>query len=96
MARLQKFNGADSLPGVGSPQVVADTAVGEAAAGLGQQIRRLAGAFGDLAETAAQRRRRIEDFQVQMAQREFDARLKERAAEEQQQAQPGGFGFTEA
>lgn len=96
MARLQKFNGADSLPGVGSPQVVADTAVGEAAAGLGQQIRRSAGAFGDLAETAAQRRRRIEDFQVQMAKREFDARLKERAAEEQRQAQPGGFGFTEA
>ncbi len=96
MARLQKFSGADSLPGVGNPQVVADTVVGEATAGLGQQIRRSAGAIGDLAETAAQRRRRIEDFQVQMAQREFDAKLKERAAQEQRQAQPGGFGFTEA
>ncbi|GAB2183748.1 hypothetical protein LAB1_10570 [Roseibium sp. LAB1] len=97
MARLQKFNGTDSLPGVGSPQVVADTAVGAATAGLGQQIGRSAGAVGDLAEAAAARRRRqIDDFQVQKAQRELDAKLKEKAAQEQRQAPPGGFGFTEA
>ncbi|MEE4012040.1 hypothetical protein V1T76_08270 [Roseibium sp. FZY0029] len=97
MARLQKFNGTDSLPGVGSPQVVADAAVGAATAGLGQQIGRSAGAFGDLAEAAAARRRRqIDDFQVQKAQRELDAKLKEKATQEQRQAPPGGFGFTEA
>ncbi len=52
MARLQKFSGTRNLPGVGSPQVVADTAVGAATESFGQQVSRSAGEFGSLAETA--------------------------------------------
>jgi hypothetical protein len=71
MARLQKFNGTQSLPGVGNPQVVADTAVGEAVAGLGRQIGNSADAIGNLAQKAANAR---------------DARLKKRAEEQQRSA----------
>lgn len=52
MARLQRFSGVQALPGVGSPQVVADTAVGDATVRLGPQIGRSAAALGDLAEVA--------------------------------------------
>jgi hypothetical protein len=71
MARLLKFNGSQSLPGVGNPQVVADTAVGEAVAGFGRQIGNSADAIGNLAQKAANAR---------------DARLKKRAEEQQQSA----------
>jgi hypothetical protein len=71
MARLQKFNGTQSLPGVGNPQVVADTAVGTAVAGLGRQIGNSADAIGNLAQKAANAR---------------DARLKKRAEEQQRSA----------
>ena len=46
------------MPGVGSPQVVADTAVGVAVAGLGKQIGSSAGEFGDLSQLAIKHRRR--------------------------------------
>ncbi len=52
MARLLKFNGAQSLPGVGSPQVVADTAVGDALVGLGGQIGSSAKDIGGLFDDA--------------------------------------------
>ncbi len=52
MARLLKFNGAQSLPGVGSPQVVADTAVGDALVGLGGQIGSSAEEIGGLMKAA--------------------------------------------
>lgn len=54
MARLQRFSGTQSLPGVGSPQVVADTAVGVATQGFGRQIRSSAQDFASLAGTAVQ------------------------------------------
>ncbi|CTQ53102.1 hypothetical protein LP7551_01623 [Roseibium album] len=71
MARLLKFNGTQSLPGVGNPQVVADTAVGEAVAGFGRQIGNSAGVIGNLAQKAANTK---------------DARLKKRAEEQQKSA----------
>lgn len=56
MARLQKFSGAQALPGVGNPRVVADTAVGAATAELGPQIGRSVAALGELTATALNHR----------------------------------------
>ncbi|MET1411645.1 hypothetical protein ABVF61_05225 [Roseibium sp. HPY-6] len=52
MARLQKFSGSQTLPGVGTPQVIADTAVGSATATLGTQISRSAKDIEDLSAVA--------------------------------------------
>ena len=52
MARLQKFSGTQALPGVGSPQVVADMAVGSATADLGPQIARSFADLGELTKAA--------------------------------------------
>lgn len=53
MARLQKFSGSQTLPGVGTPQVIADTAVGSATAALGTQISRSAKHIEDLSAAAS-------------------------------------------
>ncbi|MES0811294.1 hypothetical protein ABLO27_17545 [Roseibium sp. SCPC15] len=96
MARLQKFEGTTSLPGVGSPQVVADTAVGEAVAGLGRQIGNTAGTFGKLADLARRRQQRIDEFEAEKADMKVNRRLKGNLGQELLIERPGGVGLTEA
>ncbi|MEM9635871.1 MAG: hypothetical protein AAGA50_31425 [Pseudomonadota bacterium] len=96
MARLQKFEGTKRLPGVGSPQVVADTAVGEAVVGLGRQIGNTAGTFGKLADLARRRQQRIDEFESEKAHMKVSRRLKGNLGQELLIERPGGVGLTEA
>ncbi|MBN9671692.1 hypothetical protein [Roseibium aggregatum] len=95
MARLQKFKGTQSLPGFGSPQVVADTAVGAATVRLGGQIQQSAGQVGRLAQLARKRQQKIEDYEVKYAHQRVEDRLRETVAEARQKARAGGAGLTE-
>ncbi|POF29594.1 hypothetical protein [Roseibium marinum] len=96
MARLEKYSGAQGLPGVRRPQVIADTAVGSAIAALGGQIQRSAGQAGRLAQLAQRRQQQIDDFEQIKAQRQLRASMTVRQAEELQKLHPGAAGYTEA
>ncbi|QFT30984.1 hypothetical protein FIV00_10890 [Labrenzia sp. THAF82] len=105
MARLQRFSGTQSLPGVGSPQVVADTAVGVATQGFGRQIRSSAQDFASLAGTAVQtaqvaqdakkRQHQIDEAEERNRQKKIRSRVTERSIAERARNRPGGAGYTE-
>jgi hypothetical protein len=107
MARLQKFEGTKSLPGVGSPQVVADTAVGVAVAGLGRQIESSAGNIGDLAQKAKrvrnaklekqaeERQRSIDTFEVNKRIVGLNTSLREHEPEQRKKTRAGQQNYSE-
>ncbi|MDN3720114.1 hypothetical protein QW131_15255 [Roseibium salinum] len=108
MARLEKFSGAQSLPGVGNPQVVADTAVGAATAGFGRQIRQSADEIGGLvddahkarqarlARLAREQQEQADRFAVVAAGLKLRRKLTGMQPEEQHKLRPGAIGHTEA
>lgn len=96
MARLEKFEGARSLPGIGSPQVVPDTAVAQATESLGGQISKAAAGFGDLAELARKRQQKADDFEAEKQKHQLDTFLQQKVPEELKKARPGAIGLTEA
>ncbi|PVB59309.1 hypothetical protein [Labrenzia sp. 011] len=96
MARFEKYSGAQSLPGVRRPQVIADTAVGAETAALGRQIQRSAGQADRLAHLAQKRQQQIDDFERSKAHRQLLAYVRDRQAEELRNLRPGAAGYTEA
>lgn len=95
MARLEKFRGTDSLPGVRRPQVVADTAVGAATQNLGAQIRQSAKQINQLGQLLAKRQDETDTLELDRARRKFEAGLRQKETRERQARQLGATGFTE-
>ncbi|GAB4512954.1 MAG: hypothetical protein Tsb0019_10000 [Roseibium sp.] len=96
MARLEKYKGAQRLADIRRPQVAADTAVGEATAGLGRQVRQSAGRAAQLGQLLKKRQAQIDRFETQRALRKIDQGVKQREREQLQSLAPGAGGFTEA
>jgi len=96
MARFEKFTGAQTLPGVRRPTVVADTAVGQATEALGRQIQHSAGQVGHLAQTIQKRRHEIDDFQRKKGWLDFEGQFAQKELEAQTNLQPGAAGYTES
>lgn len=96
MASFKKFTGAQSLPGVRRPGVVADTAVGQATKAFGRQIQRSAGQLDQLAQTLQKRRHEIDDFQRKKGWLDFEGQFAQKEIEAQTNLQPGAAGYTES
>ncbi|MFN3247688.1 lysozyme [Roseibium album] len=96
MARLERFQGTQRLPGVRQPGVVADTAVGQATAAAGGQIQRTGAQVGHIAELAQQRQLKIDDFQRKKGWLDFEGQFSEKELEAQQNLKPGAAGYTKS
>jgi hypothetical protein len=96
VARLQKYRGAERLADIRSPQIVADTAVGEATAGFGRQVRQSAGRVAQLGQRLQRRQAQIDRLETLRALRKIDAGVRQREEEERQSLPPGASGYTEA
>lgn len=107
MARFSKFNGVLTLPGVTTPQVIADTAVGEAREGLGAQIGRTVSGLARLAgksheqnaprikEVARVREQNSGTFELLKSQVKLNASMREAEAEQRQRALAGERAYSE-
>lgn len=93
MARLQKFKGVDTLPGVGSPQVVADTAVGTATEKLGRQIET---STSKVSAWARKRQQQVNSLERAKATLKLEKDALEKLSEERSVSRPGAIGLTEA
>ncbi len=95
MATFDKYRGTNSLPGVRQPQVIADTAVGQATEGFGRQIQQSAGQLGQLASLAQKRQEQIDDFERKKGWLQFEGQFAQKELEAQTNLQPGAAGYTE-
>ncbi|WP_417681634.1 hypothetical protein [Roseibium sp.] len=105
MATLARFSGTQQLPGVRRPQVIADTAVGEATTGLGQQIQKSAAQIGELAQARSEAEDRreaeiraahqyqIDHFEGTKRLVAFKSSLPEIEAKALKNVKPGGAGL---
>ncbi|MBO6858485.1 hypothetical protein [Roseibium sp.] len=95
MATFDKYRGTNSLPGVRQPQVIADTAVGQATEGFGRQIQQSAGQLGQLASLAQKRQEQIDDFERKKGWLQFEGQFAQKELDAQTNLQPGAAGYTE-
>ncbi|MHA7777415.1 hypothetical protein [Roseibium sp. M-1] len=96
MARLEKFSGTQTLPGTRQPQVVADTAVGEATEGFGAQIQKSAGAAAGLAELMQKHRDQVANLEAERTKQQIVAAQKQRESDARKNLAPGAMNLTEA
>jgi len=96
VARLEKYKGAERLPDIRRPQVVADTAVGAATTDFGRQVRRSAGRAAQLGQLLKDRQAQVDTLETYRAVQRADAGLRRREEEALQSLPPGANGFTEA
>ncbi len=105
MATLARYSGTRQLPGVRRPQVIADTAVGEATAALGRQIQQSAAQVGELARARSEAEERhqkkiqaahqyqIDHFEGTKRLVAFNASVPQIEAEARKNTKPGGAGY---
>lgn len=95
MARFDRHQGTQALPGVRRPPVVADTAVGQATQSFGAQVQRSSAQAGQLADLAFRRQLQIDDFERKKGWLNFEQDFSAKEAEAQQNLEPGAAGYTE-
>lgn len=95
MARFQRFQGTQSLPGVRTPGVVADTAVGAATAQLGRQFGQSAAAVDNLAARARKREKNLKEFEAAKSEERRILEAKAKRAEERQNERSAPTGLSE-
>ena len=93
MARLERFSGAQTLPGTRQPQVIVDTAVGVATEKFGRQIQQSAGAVADFGRLIQRHRDRVAELESQRTAQDIDANLKQKEDEARQNPEPGALNL---
>ena len=95
LARLEKFSGAEALPGTRQPQVIADTVVGEATEKFGRQIQQSAGAVADLGRLLQRHRDRVAELESQRSAQDIDVSLKLKEDEARKNPEPGALNLAQ-
>jgi GH24 family phage-related lysozyme (muramidase) len=95
MAKLERYSGTRSLPGVRQAQVIADDAVGRAVQGLGSQIQNSAGQIGALAQRAEQRQQEVDGFEQKKRLLDFSSGVSQQELDASQNLAPGAAKYTE-
>lgn len=95
MALLERFSGAQTLPGTRQPQSIADTAVGVATEKFGRQIKQSAGAVADFGRLMQRHRDRVADLESERTVQDIDVNLKQKEDEVRQDLEPGALNLAE-